>query len=210
MARPASTSNRPSVRSPAPPYCFTSTKKASSTPTAGACRRSSRSTRTTSPSRSSSPTTRASGTKRRRSRSRTRTTEQVNAASALWRRPKSELKDEDYKELYKSISGDWEDPLFWFHTKAEGSLEYTTLFYVPVEGAARSVPGRLQGRREALRQARLHHGRREGASAAVPALRSRHHRQRRSSAQRQPRNPAAESRSSPASEPPASRRSCPS
>ena len=40
------------------------------------------------------------------------TTEQVNAASALWRRPKSELTDEDYKELYKSISGDWQDPLF--------------------------------------------------------------------------------------------------
>ena len=60
-----------------------------------------------------------------------RTTEQVNAASALWRRPKSELSEDDYKELYKSISGDSADPLFWFHTKAEGSLEYTTLFYVP-------------------------------------------------------------------------------
>jgi molecular chaperone HtpG len=60
-------------------------------------------------------------------------TEQVNAASALWRRPKSELKDDDYKELYKSIAGDWEDPLFWFHTKAEGSLEYTTLFFVPAK-----------------------------------------------------------------------------
>jgi molecular chaperone HtpG len=62
---------------------------------------------------------------------KTRTTEQVNSASALWRRPKSELMDEDYKELYKSLSGDSEDPLFWFHTKAEGSLEYTTLFYFP-------------------------------------------------------------------------------
>src|ERR1700735_127919 len=62
---------------------------------------------------------------------KTRTTEQINAASALWRRPKSELKDEDYKELYKSLTGEWEDPLFWFHTKAEGSLEYTTLFYIP-------------------------------------------------------------------------------
>ncbi|HYI95066.1 MAG TPA: molecular chaperone HtpG, partial [Bryobacteraceae bacterium] len=60
-----------------------------------------------------------------------RMTEQVNAASALWRRPKSELTDNDYKELYKSISGDWKDPLFWFHTRAEGSLEYTTLFYIP-------------------------------------------------------------------------------
>src|SRR6202046_2099373 len=64
---------------------------------------------------------------------KTRTTEQINAASALWRRPKNELKDEDYKELYKSLTGEWEDPLFWFHTRAEGSLEYTTLFYVPAK-----------------------------------------------------------------------------
>jgi molecular chaperone HtpG len=62
-----------------------------------------------------------------------RTTEQVNAASALWRRPKSELTDDDYKELYKSISDDFSDPLFWFHTKAEGSLEYTTLFFIPAK-----------------------------------------------------------------------------
>jgi molecular chaperone HtpG len=62
---------------------------------------------------------------------RTRPTEQINSASAMWQRPKSELTDEDYKELYKTISGDWEDPLFWFHTKAEGTMEYTTLFYVP-------------------------------------------------------------------------------
>jgi molecular chaperone HtpG len=62
---------------------------------------------------------------------KTRVTEQVNAASALWRRSKSELTDDDYKELYKSVSGDSNDPLFWFHTKAEGSLEYTTLFYIP-------------------------------------------------------------------------------
>jgi molecular chaperone HtpG len=60
-----------------------------------------------------------------------RTTEQINSASAMWRRPKTEISEEDYKELYKTISGDWEDPLFWFHTKAEGTLEYTTLFYVP-------------------------------------------------------------------------------
>ncbi len=60
-----------------------------------------------------------------------RTTEQVNAASAMWRRPKSELTDDDYKELYHSISGDPGDPLFWLHTRAEGTLEYTTLFYIP-------------------------------------------------------------------------------
>jgi molecular chaperone HtpG len=62
-----------------------------------------------------------------------RTTEQINSASAMWKRAKSELKDEDYKELYKTISGDWEDPMFWFHTKAEGTMEYTTLFYVPAK-----------------------------------------------------------------------------
>jgi molecular chaperone HtpG len=64
---------------------------------------------------------------------KTRTTEQVNAASAMWQRPKSELKDDDYKEFYKSVTGDWEDPLFWFHTRAEGTLEYTTLFYIPAK-----------------------------------------------------------------------------
>ena len=64
---------------------------------------------------------------------KTRTTEQVNAASAMWQRSKSELKDDDYKEFYKSITGDWEDPLFWFHTRAEGTLEYTTLFFIPAK-----------------------------------------------------------------------------
>jgi molecular chaperone HtpG len=59
------------------------------------------------------------------------TTEQINEAGALWKRSKTELKDEDYKEFYKSISHDWEDPLLWFHTRAEGTLEYTTLFYIP-------------------------------------------------------------------------------
>ena len=60
-------------------------------------------------------------------------TEQVNAASAMWQRSKSELTDDDYKELYKSLTGDWEDPLLWFHTRAEGTLEYTTLFYIPAK-----------------------------------------------------------------------------
>jgi molecular chaperone HtpG len=64
---------------------------------------------------------------------KTRVTEQVNAASAMWQRSKSELTNEDYREFYKSISGKWEDPLFWFHTRAEGTLEYTTLFYIPAK-----------------------------------------------------------------------------
>jgi molecular chaperone HtpG len=57
--------------------------------------------------------------------------EQINTASALWKRPKSELKDEDYYEFYKTISHDTEDPLLYIHTQAEGALEYTTLFFVP-------------------------------------------------------------------------------
>ena len=64
---------------------------------------------------------------------KSRATEQVNAASAMWQRPKSELTDDDYTEFYKSITGDSEDPLFWFHTRAEGTLEYTTLFYIPAK-----------------------------------------------------------------------------
>ena len=57
--------------------------------------------------------------------------EQINKASALWRLPKSELSEEDYKEFYKQISHDSEDPLLWIHTRAEGTLEYYTLFYIP-------------------------------------------------------------------------------
>ncbi|HEY5213208.1 MAG TPA: molecular chaperone HtpG [Acidobacteriaceae bacterium] len=64
---------------------------------------------------------------------KSRVTEQVNVASAIWQRPKSELKADDYKEFYKSLTGDFEDPLFWFHTRAEGMLEYTTLFYIPAK-----------------------------------------------------------------------------
>lgn len=57
--------------------------------------------------------------------------EQINKASALWRVSKSDLKTEDYNEFYKQISHDSFDPLMHIHTKAEGSIEYTTLFYIP-------------------------------------------------------------------------------
>jgi molecular chaperone HtpG len=62
--------------------------------------------------------------------------EQVNAASALWRRPKSELVDKDYIDFHKSFTGEEEEPLFWIHTKAEGTIEYNSLLYVPSK-----VPG---------------------------------------------------------------------
>ena len=58
-------------------------------------------------------------------------TEQINSASALWKRPKSELKDEDYLEFYRQISYDLDDPLVHMHTQAEGTMDYTTLFYIP-------------------------------------------------------------------------------
>ena len=57
--------------------------------------------------------------------------EQINSSSALWRRSKSELTDEQYKEFYKQSSYDSEDPLFYVHTRAEGATEYTTLFFIP-------------------------------------------------------------------------------
>ena len=55
----------------------------------------------------------------------------INTASALWQMPKNELKDSDYNEFYKQISHDSTDPLLHIHTKAEGAIEYSTLFYVP-------------------------------------------------------------------------------
>jgi molecular chaperone HtpG len=57
--------------------------------------------------------------------------EQINSANALWRRPKSELSEKDYQEFYKSIAHGDEEPLHYVHTKAEGALEYTTLFFIP-------------------------------------------------------------------------------
>ncbi|HIB29416.1 MAG TPA: molecular chaperone HtpG [Candidatus Marinimicrobia bacterium] len=58
-------------------------------------------------------------------------TDQVNAASAFWKRPKSELKKKDYNEFYKTISHDHDNPMMHIHTQAEGTLDYTTLFYIP-------------------------------------------------------------------------------
>ena len=58
-------------------------------------------------------------------------TEQINDAGALWQKPKSELKEEDYVNFYKSFSHGSDEPLLYVHTKAEGTQEYTTLFYIP-------------------------------------------------------------------------------
>ncbi|HNR89687.1 MAG TPA: molecular chaperone HtpG [Spirochaetota bacterium] len=58
---------------------------------------------------------------------------QINQASALWKRSKSELKEEDYHGFYKTLSHDTEAPMLYTHTQAEGAMEYTTLFYVPAK-----------------------------------------------------------------------------
>jgi molecular chaperone HtpG len=57
--------------------------------------------------------------------------EQINEATALWTQSKSNLKEDDYNQFYKTISHDSENPLLYVHTKAEGVSEYTTLFYIP-------------------------------------------------------------------------------
>ncbi len=55
----------------------------------------------------------------------------VNQASALWTRPKNELTEQDYKDFYQHVAGDFTDPLAWVHSKIEGTYEYTLLLFIP-------------------------------------------------------------------------------
>ncbi|MBE0368671.1 molecular chaperone HtpG [Pseudoalteromonas aurantia] len=57
--------------------------------------------------------------------------EAINRATALWSRDKSEISEEEYKEFYKHVGHDWEEPLTWAHNKVEGKTEYTSLLYIP-------------------------------------------------------------------------------
>ncbi|HKJ54045.1 MAG TPA: molecular chaperone HtpG [Gammaproteobacteria bacterium] len=57
--------------------------------------------------------------------------ETVNQAAALWIRPRSEISDDEYREFYKHVAHDFEDPLDWNHSRVEGTNEYTALFYIP-------------------------------------------------------------------------------
>lgn len=56
---------------------------------------------------------------------------QVNKATAIWTQPKSELTDDDYANFYQTLSHDFEKPLSYMHNKVEGTLEYTSLLYLP-------------------------------------------------------------------------------
>lgn len=57
--------------------------------------------------------------------------EVVNSAKAMWTRSRNDIKDEEYKEFYKHIAHDFQDPLTWSHNKVEGKLDYTSLIYIP-------------------------------------------------------------------------------
>jgi len=57
--------------------------------------------------------------------------EQINRANALWTMAKKEITEDEYKDFYSSIAHSSEEPLAWMHNKAEGAVEYTTLFYIP-------------------------------------------------------------------------------
>lgn len=57
--------------------------------------------------------------------------ETVNNASALWTRSRNDISDEEYKEFYKHVSHDFQDPMLWSLNKVEGKLEYTSLLYIP-------------------------------------------------------------------------------
>ncbi len=57
--------------------------------------------------------------------------EVVNSAKALWTRSRSDVSEDEYKEFYKLVSHDFQDPLKWSHNRVEGKLDYTSLLYIP-------------------------------------------------------------------------------
>jgi molecular chaperone HtpG len=57
--------------------------------------------------------------------------EKVNKGAPLWTRAKNDIKEDEYKEFYKHVSHDYGEPMTWLHNRVEGTLEYTTLFYIP-------------------------------------------------------------------------------
>ena len=57
--------------------------------------------------------------------------DRVNGAEALWLKPKRSIKDSEYKDFYKFMSFDQDEPISWIHNKVEGKHEYTNLIYIP-------------------------------------------------------------------------------
>lgn len=69
--------------------------------------------------------------KKKKEKKESKKFETVNSASALWTRPKKDIKDKEYKEFYKHVAHDFEDPMAWSHNRVEGKQEYTSLLYIP-------------------------------------------------------------------------------
>ena len=59
--------------------------------------------------------------------------ERVNSAAALWARDRKDISDDEYKEFYKHVSHDFEDPQTWIHNRVEGNQSYTSLLYIPAK-----------------------------------------------------------------------------
>ncbi len=102
--------------------------------------------------------------------------ESANTARALWTRPRTEVSEDEYREFYKHIGHDFQDPLVWSHNKVEGKHEYISLLYIPAH-----APWDMWNRvwltaSQAVCEACLHHGRCRAVSAAVSALRARRRR----------------------------------
>ena len=98
-----------------------------SSSTRSACARSCAATPTTSRCRSCSPATPRQG----RRRDAGEAPEQINAASALWTRPKAEISDEQYKEFYHHVAHAFDEPWARLHVQAEGMVSYQALLFVP-------------------------------------------------------------------------------
>ena len=64
------------------------------------------------------------------------TFETINAAVALWTRPRNEVSEDEYKAFYRQLTHDFKDPLLWSHNRVEGKLDYTSLLYVPAKAPA--------------------------------------------------------------------------
>ncbi len=118
--------------------------------------------------------------------------EQINSASALWQKPKSELKPEDYTQAYQTIAHAFDDPAMTRALPRRGALFVCGAAVRALVAAVRPVRSGAQGPREALRAPRLHHRRRR-AAAVLSALHPRRGRQRGPAAQHLARDAAEQS-----------------
>ena len=133
----------------------------------------------------------------------------LNSMKAIWARGKDEVTEEEYREFYKHITRDWNDPLEHLAVHIEGAFEARALLYIPSKAPFDLWHDGARGGVQLYVQARVHHGRLQGALAAVAPLRPRRGGLRRPVAERVAGDPAAEPPDpgdSPSPRPPAARR----